>query len=209
MSAKKTDNRQIYPVICELIEELAYSAYHLQMPPGGYKPNKKYAGVTKKKFEIAGPQDVADAVISLIFGEAVLLERKKRGPKGFENQDRKLIKWMWGRMDADGLTLEKGLDLIVPMADRRPPGTNPKKKFDPADNDESVRKRLRELQRKLKKEEKKKATQIENNRKAEKLLEDMIAQIKKDGLDRDITEESLIADELDFIRAWLRKYSGS
>lgn len=212
MNAEKTDNKKLYPVMCELIEELAFSAYHQQMPPDGYKPNKKYNGAIKKKFEISGPQDVADAVISLIFGEETLLERKKRGPKGFEKQDRELIKLMWKKMEEDGLTLGEGLDYILPMAGRREPGTS-SKKTDPVDNDDNVKKRIQELQQKMKKEEAKReeenAKQLEIRKAAEPLTDDMIAEIGEYGLVYKITEESMIQAELDFISNWLGKYTSS
>ena len=177
--AKRID--RTFSTICELLETISSFGEILREPDEFAGPAKAPNKPEVYHFVINTPQDRANALIKLVFGEEFY--KKKVGNRSFADHDTELIKELKIEKERTGKTKDELLDKYVPRAQKRSEETDA----------ESVRSRLEGIYTKLNKQEKKSAEQPIN-------IPDNI------DFDAAIDEFNLVEDDLIWLYPWLQKY---
>lgn len=107
-----------WTVLCDLIDHLVEYGDTLQELPYDAEPiPEEERKRVVRKFPLNTPQEKADAIITIIFGEETI--EKRRGNRSFETNDRKLMFQLKAEMKATGLPRETFIDKYAEMAQKR------------------------------------------------------------------------------------------
>lgn len=177
--AKRVD--RTFSTICELLETINGFGEILRAPDELAGPSKTPDKPETYRFIINTPQDRANALIKLVFGEEIY--EKKLGNPSFLKHDMELMRELKIEKAETEKTKDKLLEKYIPRAQRRKHDTD----------DESVRSRLEDAYALVNKEEK----QSEQRSEA------------PDNIDFDapMTDDfNLTEDDLRWLLPWLKKY---
>lgn len=177
--AKKVD--RTFSTICELLETINSFGEMLREPDEYAGPPGTPDKPEIHRFVINTPQDRANALIKLVFGEQIY--EKKVGNRSFIEHDMKLMRELKVEKAETEKTKDELLDKYIPHAQKRSDDTD----------DESIRSRLEDAYTLVNKESKQSAQQNSTT----------------DDIDFDeaITDDfNLTEEDLRWLLPWLQKY---